>query len=134
MKKLLLKPITHEEACVKLNITPEERVILDATHIRTICCLGRRQFQIFCLLGNGLSIKEISLLKGEVCAYNTVQGTIATIKHKFGFTHLNKLVETATRFIVYAQKLGITEHPVKEIPKRVFRFSNQREVQQIVDK
>lgn len=74
-------------------------IALDKTPYRAIQSLSVREFQIFLLLGEGLSAPEIADLAGFKCSRKTVDSHFDHIRRKLGMEKLAKVRVFAATFI-----------------------------------
>lgn len=69
------------------------------THWRPIYGLSPREFQVFLLLGDGLSSGEIANTPGFKCSRKTVEAHFANLRRKLGMEHLARVRVYAATFI-----------------------------------
>lgn len=72
--------------------------------------LSPREYQIFMLLGDGLSSREIADYPGVKCSPKTVETHYAHLKGKLGIDHICQVRVLAARFIALHGRPEIERH------------------------
>lgn len=96
---------------MKPLVTPEE--------LKLICRLTARQYQVFCLLGEGKTREEITNVPGYKVSGKTIDAMICNIKEILCLPDVCKVRALGVRFNIYCEQNCITR---SEVSKTTFEL------------